>query len=75
MKKIMQAKLCDNRGKLYANIELPATFEELEDCLEKIHGTSENCKVISVECLMEYELLAEKNLSLAVCMSSIILQQ
>lgn len=62
MKKVMQAKLCDNRGKLYANIELPATFEELEDCLEKIHGTSENCKVISAECLMEYDLLAEKEL-------------
>ncbi|MEA4988993.1 MAG: hypothetical protein VB095_13115 [Anaerovorax sp.] len=62
MKKVMQAKLCDNRGKLYVNIELPATFEELEDCLEKIHGTSENCKVISAECLMEYDLLAEKEL-------------
>ena len=62
MKKVMQAELCNKSGKLYANIELPATFEEMEDCLEKLHSTSEDSKVISAECLMEYDLLAEKEL-------------
>jgi hypothetical protein len=47
MKKVTQVELWDKSGKLYANIELPATFEEMEDCLEKIHSASENSKVIS----------------------------
>ncbi|WMI82402.1 antirestriction protein ArdA [Anaerotignum sp. MB30-C6] len=62
MKKVMQAELSDKSGKLFTKIELPATFEEMEDCLEKIHGTSENSKVISAECLMEYDLIGEKEL-------------
>lgn len=46
MKKVMQAEIFDKSGKLYVNIELPATFEEMEDCLEKIHSTSERKKQI-----------------------------